>query len=87
MLSVPDTFVSPQNELPAMLESITIVSVLIGLVLLGAVGALRAIVRGSVSTSGQTVTPSSYDFWIYLIGDCFAFAFGIYGLVRYLFFS
>lgn len=70
--------------MPPALECFVIVGVLVCLIVFGAVQAVRAVIHRSISTSGQTVTPSSVDFWTYLFGYAFLFGIGIYGLVRYL---
>ena len=71
--------------MPPWLESIVIVSVLVVLIVFGAVLAFLAIVRRSISASGQTVTPCSVDYWIYLSGAVLAFALGLFALSRYFF--
>jgi hypothetical protein len=69
--------------MPPLLERILIVALLVVFVVFGAFGAFRAILRRSISTSGQDVSPSSFDFWSYLLGYVFLCSMGVYGLVRY----
>jgi hypothetical protein len=69
--------------MPPALERIVIVVVLVCLIVFGALQTVGAVIRRSISTSGQTVTPSSVDFWVYLFGYVFLFGMGVYGLVLY----
>jgi hypothetical protein len=57
--------------MPPDLEHFVIVAILVCLILFGIVQTFRAVVRRSISTSGQDVRPSSLDFWAYLLGYVF----------------
>jgi hypothetical protein len=71
------------TEVPPLLERILVVALLVVFIAFGAFGALRAILRRSISTSGQDVSPSSFDFWSYLLGYVFLCGMGVCGLVKY----